>query len=98
MGHMLIFLGQFARIVVEVLELLILVQVVLSWLGIGLPLNRVTGLFYAITEAFYRPVRAILPTRFGGLDFTPLIVLLGLFLIDRWLISAILQSGYRMAR
>ncbi|MFB0516574.1 MAG: YggT family protein [Candidatus Neomarinimicrobiota bacterium] len=97
MGHLLIILGRIVSLAISILEVLIIVQVVLSWLGVRLPLNQLTRLFYALTDAVYRPVRAVIPTLFGGLDISPLIALAGLYAIDRWLVSAIIRMGYRLA-
>ncbi len=95
-GNLLVALGQLTRLAIGALELLIIAQVVLSWLSIDLPLNRVTRLFYALTEAVYRPIRAVIPTLFGGFDIAPLMVLAGLYAIDRWLVSSIIRLGYQL--
>ncbi|UCH62288.1 MAG: YggT family protein [Fidelibacterota bacterium] len=97
LGNLLVALGQLIHFAVGILELLIIVQVVLSWLNISLPLNQLTRILYSITEAIYRPIRAIIPTMLGGLDFSPFIALAGLYIIDRWLISSIIRFGYQLS-
>ena len=64
------------------LQLVIFVQVILSWLIAFNVVNRhgpvVGGLLHGlgqITEPVYRPIRRILPD-FGALDLAPLVVLL----------------------
>ena len=89
--------GQLAAVVINVLQLMIIIQVVMTWFGGGLPLNRLTRLLYAITEALYRPLRAFIPTTMGGLDLAPLAALAILYLVDRVLVSSIIQLGYRLA-
>ena len=66
----------------NVLVILIIVQAVLSWLvGFNVINTRnemMRSFVYAIdrmTQPIYRPIRAILPD-FGGIDFSPLVVLL----------------------
>lgn len=98
LGNLLIVLGQLTRLAIWILELLIIIRVLMSWVGVNLPLNRLTRLFYAVTEALYRPVRAVLPVLFGGWDLTPLFALAGLYVIDRWLVSAIIRAGYQLLR
>ena len=65
-----------------VLGLVIFVQVVLSWLVVFNVINThndfVRNFLRAldfITEPLYRPIRKVLPD-FGGIDFSPLVVLL----------------------
>ena len=66
----------------SILSMIILVQIVLSWLIafniINMRSEFVRQIAYAldrITEPLYRPFRRILPD-FGGLDFAPFIVII----------------------
>ena len=74
-----------------VLGLVIFVQVVLSWLVVFNVINThndfVRSLLYAldrITAPLYNPIRKILPD-FGGLDFSPLVVLLIIWALQQLL-------------
>ena len=67
-----------------VLGLVILVQVILSWLVVFNVINTHSDFVRqfmraldTITEPLYRPIRKILPD-FGGIDFSPLVVLLAI--------------------
>ncbi len=97
MGNFLIVLGQLASFAIELLEVVIILQVVLSWLGVRLPLNQITRLFYALTEAVFRPIRAHIPSVIAGFDFSPLVALGLLFLIDRWLVGSLIRFGYQLS-
>ncbi len=75
-------LFSFLDFVLMILQLVIFVQVILSWLIAFNIINRhsqvVSGLLYGIdrmTEPLYRPIRRVLPD-FGALDLSPLVVLL----------------------
>ena len=77
--------------------IVILVQVVLSWLvafhvvNTYNPLVRgLLGGLEKLTEPLYRPIRRILPD-FGGIDFSPMVVLLLIVLLQRLLIDAKIQ-------
>ena len=66
----------------------IIASVILSWLmafGVVNPYNRfVSALdqaFRAVTEPLLRPIRNALPD-FGGIDFSPLVLLLGCFFVQ----------------
>ena len=98
LGNLLIAVGRLGRFGIDVLQLLVIIQSVLSWVGTSLPLNTFTRLLYAITEAIYRPIRAVIPTCSGAIDFTPLVALAGLYLIDSVVVSAIIRMGYQLAR
>jgi YggT family protein len=70
------------RYLLTILWWLIIIQVVLSWLFAFNVLNTssrgvlaFTHALERITAPLYRPIRRLLPD-FGGLDFSPLIVLI----------------------
>jgi len=72
----------------------IIVQAILSWLVVFNVINTqneyVRSFFHAldrITAPIYRPVRRILPD-FGGLDFSPMVVLL-LIVVFRILLEGV---------
>ena len=64
-----------------ILSLIIVVQVIISWLVAFNVINTynqfvrtLLGALDTITDPIYRPIRKILPD-FGGLDFSPLLAL-----------------------
>ncbi len=76
-------------LVVQLLQLyifLIIAWVVLSWLQAlkVLPYSRglhtVMSLLYQLTEPALRPIRRVLPS-FGGIDFSPLVVIIAIEII-----------------
>ena len=86
---MLLALFDIAIMLLWVLSLVIFVQVVLSWLVVFNVINLhndfVRTLMDAldrVTAPLYRPIRKILPD-FGGIDFSPLVVLLIVFALQR---------------
>lgn len=83
--------------VLWIASMVILVQVVLSWLVAFNVINTynpaVRGILRGlekITEPVYRPIRRILPD-FGGMDFSPMVVLLIIWLLQRLLADVALQ-------
>ena len=88
---MLLALIQVALILLTVLWWIIIIQAILSWLVAFNVINThndfVRSFLYAldrITAPLYRPFRKILPD-FGGLDFSPLVVLLIILVLDQLL-------------
>ena len=73
------FLFDLIRLLCEVLTLAIIFRAILSWFSPG-PTNRLTSILYRVTEPLLAPLRRIIP-RLGGLDFSPLIVIMLLQLI-----------------
>ena len=67
------------------LNLAILLRVLFSWINLG-PGNALTRLIYQITEPILAPLRRYIPS-FGGLDITPMVALLLLELLHRFLVD-----------
>ncbi|MFM8542258.1 MAG: YggT family protein [Chakrabartia sp.] len=77
------------RILIDVVWWIIIVQAILSWLIAFNVINTqnpvVRQIWMALdrmTQPIYAPIRRILPD-FGGLDLSPLVVLVGLAIINR---------------
>ena len=72
----------FIYFVLGALIILIIIQAILSWLVAFNVINTRSGIMAdflraldRMTQPIYRPIRKILPD-FGGIDFSPLVVLL----------------------
>ncbi|HEX3775847.1 MAG TPA: YggT family protein [Polyangiaceae bacterium] len=65
----------------NVYSLIVFLAVIASWLRLPQdhPLVRLTS---ALTEPLLAPIRRVLPS-VGGLDFSPLVLLFGLRLLER---------------
>lgn len=81
------------RILLNVVWWIIIVQAIMSWLIAFNVINthndfvrQIWGTLDRMTEPLYRPIRKILPD-FGGLDLSPLVVLVGLAIIERVLLE-----------
>jgi len=69
----------FIRVLCDVLTILILLRVVVSWFS-PRPTNILVIILYRITEPLLAPLRRIIP-RVGMFDFTPLVAIILLQLI-----------------
>jgi len=82
------------QMLLQVLKWLIIIQMILSWLIAFNVINTyndfVRQLNYAldkITAPLLNPIRRILPD-FGGLDFSPMVLLLLIWIVQRLLVEA----------
>jgi len=71
----------------NVLYVLILARIVVSWLNLN-PWNPLVRWLRRIVDPILRPFRRILPS-FGGIDFSPLLAILVIFFVAR-LIQALI--------
>ena len=97
---MLIALFDIVNLLLTVLTWLIIIQVILSWLFAFNVLNTSSAGVRAfalalerITAPLYRPIRKILPD-FGGIDFSPLVLLILIQIIKRLLAGVVTDFAY----
>lgn len=91
---MLLALVDIADLLLTILTWVIIIQVVLSWLlafnVLNTSSNGVRTIAVAIdrlTAPLYRPIRRMLPD-FGGIDFSPMVVLLLILVLQKLLAGA----------
>ena len=77
--------------IVWIYLLVIIIQVIISWVNPG-AYSPSTVLMYQLTEPVLRPVRRIIPPT-GGIDWSPLIILIGLNLALMLLIAPLEDFG-----
>jgi len=84
---MLLSVFQIVDLLLQVAMWVIIIQAILSWLVVFNVINMHSDFVRSfmraldrLTEPLYRPVRKILPD-FGGLDFSPLVILLLIYVL-----------------
>jgi YggT family protein len=97
---MLLALFDIVNLLLTVLTWLIIIQVILSWLFAFNVLNTSSAGVRAfalalerITAPLYRPIRKILPD-FGGIDFSPLVLLILIQILKRLLAGVVTDFAY----
>jgi YggT family protein len=96
---MLAALVEIADLLLNVLFWIIIIQVILSWLLAFNVLNTSSGgvrtvlvALDRLTAPIYRPIRRMLPD-FGGIDFSPLVILI-LIQVLKKLLGGVVASYY----
>ncbi len=74
----------------------IFIIVVVSWINPG-AYNHLTVLLYQLTDPIMRHVRRRIPTT-GGLDWSPMILLLGIYLILALVVAPLMDFGNSLNR
>ena len=97
---MLLAFVEIAKLLLSVATWIIIIQVILSWLLAFNVLNVSSGGVRAfvialerITAPVYRPIRRLLPD-FGGIDFSPLVILILIQVLQKLLDGVVTQYYY----
>jgi len=79
---------QIVKICFEVVQWLIIARVVLSWINVN-PNSQLVRFIYEFTEPILEPFRRLIPRGSVPLDFSPLIALIVLQLLERFILRLI---------
>ena len=100
MRGMVLALISIVDMLLSIVVWVIIGQVILSWLIAFNVLNTQSGGLRAfvealnrVTEPLFRPIRKILPD-FGGIDFSPLVVLIAIQILRKLLQGVALEVSY----
>ena len=83
----LLAIPELISLVINIFLFAILIQVIISWINPG-SYNPAIALIHSLTEPVLSPVRRRMP-EMGGLDLSPLVVMLGLVVLEMLLIPPI---------
>jgi YggT family protein len=93
------FLGAIAGVINAVLSLyfwVVIASAVLSWVNPD-PYNPIVRIIRNLTEPVFYRVRKLLPfTNIGGLDLSPVVILLGIEFIKMFLVRTLYQFAGHM--
>jgi YggT family protein len=90
-------IGNFLKAVAVVLNYvlhfymwIVVARAVLSWVNPD-PYNPIVRFIHNITEPVLYRIRTKIPVDFGGIDFSPIIVILGIIFLQNFVISSLLR-------
>ncbi len=73
----------------------IIARALLSWVNPD-PYNPIVRFLYNVTEPVMGYVRRRVPIVFGGLDLSPILVLLAIVFLQKFLVASLLDLAYRI--
>jgi YggT family protein len=88
---LVIIAGELASQIIQLYTFFVFITVILSWMP-GAGYNPLATLLIQLTDPLLRPARRIIPA-VGGLDFSPMVVLIALQLASYLIADPILMFG-----
>lgn len=93
--------GNFIRAIATVLNVvltlymwLIVIRAVLSWVNPD-PFNMIVRIINNVTEPVLYQIRRRIPVNFGGIDFSPLIVILAIYFLQIFLVESLFMLALK---
>ena len=87
-GRLLEALATVIYYVLNIYMWIIIARAVISWVNPD-PYNPIVRFLYSITDPVLLAIRRRLPLSFGGIDFSPVLVILAIIFLQRFLVSSL---------
>ena len=96
MTHFIISIVDILDMVIRAYIFVIIAAALISWVRPD-PFNPIVQLLYRLSAPAYNFIRKLrIPTIFGGIDIAPIIILLGLEFISRFVLGYIRAFAYQI--
>jgi len=88
MSNLLSAVAKVFDIVLVIFMWIVIARAILSWVSPD-PYNPIVRFIHNVTEPVLYQVRKRIPLNFGGIDFSPIIVLLAVIFLQRFLVTSL---------
>ena len=88
LGNLLDALASILYLVLNLYMWIIIARAVISWVNPD-PYNPIVRFLYSITDPVLLTIRRRLPLSFGGMDFSPIVVILAIIFLQRFLVASL---------
>ena len=89
-SNLLIAVAEVLRWVLNIFMWIVIARAILSWVNPD-PYNPIVRFIHNITEPVLYQIRKRIPLNFGGIDFSPIIVLLAVIFLQRFLVASLYE-------
>jgi len=88
LGNLLAALASVIGLVLNLYMWIIIARAVISWVNPD-PYNPIVRFLYSITDPVLLAIRRRLPLSFGGMDFSPIVVILAIIFLQKFLVASL---------
>ena len=92
-SYFLLALATVLHYVLYTYMLVVIARAILSWVNPD-PYNPIVRFLYNVTEPVLYRIRRTIPLNMGGIDFTPMILILALVFLDQFLVPTLSRMAY----
>jgi YggT family protein len=95
LGNLVYAAGYVLDWVLDIYMWMIIINALLSWVNPD-PYNPIVRFLHAVTEPVLRPIRRLIGYRLGPIDIAPLIVIIAIVFIQKFLVSSLIELGIKI--
>jgi len=95
LGNFFVAIASIINIALQIYLYIVIGSAVLSWVNPD-PYNPIVKFLRGATEPVFAAIRKRIPISFGGIDFSPMLVLLGIIFLQKFLVNTLLMLGQKI--
>jgi YggT family protein len=95
LGYFLMAAAKVMDVVLLFFMWIVIARAVLSWVNPD-PYNPIVRFIHNVTEPVLYPIRSKLPVNYGGIDFSPIIVFLGIIFLRTFVVNSLIRMAASM--
>lgn len=94
-ANLLLAAADVIALLLQLFSIVLLARIVITWVNAD-PYNPIVRFLAGLTDPLLRQVRRRMPTVYGGIDFAPVVVLLGVSFLQRFLVQSLIDLAGRL--
>jgi len=88
LGNFFVAIATVLKLALDLFMWIIIARAVLSWVNPD-PFNPIVRFIHNVTEPILYRVRSKIPFSFGGIDFSPIIVIFGIYFLKIFVVNSL---------
>lgn len=94
-ANLLLTVAEIVNMLLNVYYWIVIVAALISWVNPD-PYNPVVRFLRTVTEPIFRPIRRLIGYRLGPIDISPIVVILAILFIQKFLVRSVIEIGYKI--
>ena len=94
-SNFLVAIAKILNIALSLYMWIVIGRAIISWVSPD-PYNPIVKFLNAVTEPVLRPIRKKIPINLGGIDFSPILVILAIIFLQSFLVKTLMQLAASM--
>jgi YggT family protein len=91
-GYLFMAVAKVLNLVLVIFMWVVIARAVLSWVSPD-PYNPIVRFIHNVTEPVLFRIRMFIPVSFGGIDFSPIIVILGIIFLREFVVNILYKTA-----
>jgi YggT family protein len=96
-ANLLLAIAHILDIALTIYMWIVIISAVISWVNPD-PYNPIVRFLRVVTEPVYRPIRKLIGYRLGPIDISPMVVILAIIFVQKFLVSSLIEFAYKLKR